>query len=49
MPHISIMHQWNGWKAVSSARSVLMAANATVDTATEERGFFCGAFYKQCS
>jgi hypothetical protein len=30
------------WKAVFSARSALIAAHETIDTATEERCFQCG-------
>jgi hypothetical protein len=36
------MCQWTGWKAVFSARPALVAARATMDTATEEWYFLCG-------
>jgi hypothetical protein len=34
--------QWNGWKTAFSVRSAPMGANATMDTATDERCFVCG-------
>jgi hypothetical protein len=40
--HIPIMRQWTGWKAGFSAWSAPMAAQASVNTATEDRCFLCG-------
>jgi hypothetical protein len=39
---ISNKHQWIGRKALFPERSAPMVANATMDTATEERGFLGG-------